>query len=127
MKEVLLPSGREAKINEASFAEAMRLKNAVYSAIAGKIDFTADGSLMKMLLLIDSNVDVQDALFACMARCMIGNEKATRDSFEGHFSDYTAMLQALIEVNLLPFLESLLSSPITSEEPQEAKTKRGGK
>lgn len=125
MKQVILPSGREAKINEASFAEAMRLKNAVYSAIAGKVDFSLDGSLLKMLLLIDSDVNVQDALFACMQRCMIGNEKVTRDSFEGHFSDYTAMLQALIEVNLVPFLESLLSSP--SEASQQETEKRGGK
>lgn len=126
MKQVILPSGREAKINEASFAEAMRLKNAVYSAIAGKVDFSLDGSLLKMLLLIDSDVNVQDALFACMQRCMIGNEKVTRDSFEGNFSDYTAMLQALIEVNLLPFLESLLSSP-SSEASQQETEKRGGK
>lgn len=124
MRTLTLPSGRTATINEASFAEAMQLKNAVYSVVAGKIDLHAQ-SLFHTLMLIDSDEHVQDALFVCMSRCMIGKEKVTRESFEGHFADYTAMVQAILEADLLPFLESLLSLPTASADATEGS--RAGK
>jgi hypothetical protein len=93
-------NGVEVKINMADFITSMKLIK------SGAID-----SIVQAILAADSSVEVEGALFKCLERCLYGNNKITRDTFEPVEAreDYYEIVIACLKVNLLPFFKPLLS------------------
>jgi hypothetical protein len=115
-------NGVEVKINMADFITSMKLKKSVVDALRdsdidiSSIDFNdiksgAIDSIVQAILAADSSVEVEGALFKCLERCLYGNNKITRDTFEPVEAreDYYEIVIACLKVNLLPFFKPLLS------------------
>lgn len=116
-------SGSKVVINQASFQEAMALKNAVaseFSKSSVKLDFKGSltetefdlADLIKAFFQIDSSEQVQKAVFGCLARCLRNGEKITMDTFENDpdaRKDYYEIVIACVKENLSPFFSGLLS------------------
>lgn len=115
-------SGARVVITQASFSEAMALKNAVASEISksgisldlkgGLSETNIDiADLMRVFFQIDSSQNVQAALFQCLARCLRNGEKVTFDTFEetDARADYYEIIFACARENLTPFFSGLLS------------------
>lgn len=125
MSEFIAPSGAKVVINVASFEEAMRLKKAIERAVGSAPTFA---SPLQMMLLVDSNDDVEKALWGCLARCLREGEKIIPATFDppDARADYYEIGAACVKENLGPLLESLRSK--LSEHgitiPQAEKTEK---
>lgn len=134
MREISVPSGTIVKISEAPWADAMALKNAIGLELAkGNIDISLDfqkdmdvGQLIKLVALLDSSQNVQNALMKCLARCTYDGQAINSATFEpvGARQDYYDIVVECLKENLSPFFKSLLSrlQPFmqSSKTPAEA-------
>ncbi len=113
---------KELKITEGSFAEANALQKAMGRALKGNNielpeNMSKDLSDVEIAGMIDAALsvaisdDVENCIFECAKRCLIGTEKVTRDYFENveHRKDYYPIMFAIAKANLEPFIGGLLS------------------
>lgn len=139
----ILKSGRELKMQMASFAIAARLRKVVANELKGvklgesfKVSASAKpADLMGMDLPIEALKDllcqflasdaVEVAIAECMACCQYNGEKITRDTFEPEDArgDYLPIAWEVALLNLTPFfkgidLKSFLPAPTTSSSPK---------
>lgn len=116
-KEITFKNGHEAVINIASFSKAMKLKNAIAKALLkenidiSKLDFENLNSLFSGLLAVDSDEDVNKAIFDCLAKSLYNKEKITIDTFEDEKAreNYYLILIECLKLNLSPFIKPLIS------------------
>ncbi len=122
-------NGKELKITISSFRDARDLEKAIERALKGtrfeipSIARSADGKIdlehtdvdfsgmVDMVLGVSTSDEVEDCLFKCAERAMVGQEKVDRDFFERvenreHF--YPIMVE-IIKVNVGPFFKALAS------------------
>lgn len=116
MPEFTSKSGKEVVINCAPFADAKRLKSAIWkeAAAAGiKLDdMKADAStLLNTFLLVDGSPLVDAALAPCLLRCTRDKQKITDSTFDSAEArqDYYEIVFACVKENIGPLFESLLS------------------
>lgn len=128
------------KITLGSFSEAMALQKAIGRALRGqKLDLQGassdiikrkeDGSIdvasvdlsevggiattiMNLVLGAACSDEVENCLFACAGRCLIGQDKVDRDYFEKaeNRANYYPIMIEIIKANCGPFLKGLGSS-----------------
>lgn len=113
-------------IRVAPWAESVELKNAITGALAEKgidlagLDLKGLGAmeiedflspLINIVLTIDSNMRVQNALANCMKRCSYNGEMITEETFENVEAReyYYPIIVDILKVNLAPFFKRLLS------------------
>jgi hypothetical protein len=125
MAELVGSAGAEIKMNIAPAKEAFALKHAIEKACAdrgldlSKIDFGEKGSdvkellpdIVSIVLSVDSDSAVHDALFGCLARSTYNKEKiilSTFDTADARGDYYVVTLECLKE-NILPFFSGLAS------------------
>lgn len=116
MTEITAISGTKAIINPADFQDAMNLKNAVIrelvrSSALANLDFSADvKTLAAMAMTVDSSVEVYEALWPCLARCLYKDEKITKKTFESVETrrDFYPIALACLKENVSPFFDGLL-------------------
>lgn len=112
-------SGVTIKINPAGFEEAVNLRMAITKEIS-KANFDLSGMSLenvnvaefaKLACVVDSSKEVNDAVFACLARCTYGGDKITKAVFEDVAAreDYYEIVISCLKVNLSPFFKGLLS------------------
>jgi hypothetical protein len=132
--EFITTNGVEVRINIADFITSMKLKKEVFKAvkdsnialskldldkllsghkenISGAVKSGALDSLMEVILTVDSNDKVEEAIFKCLARCTYNGEKITRSTFEpieARENYYETIIYCLME-NLSPFYAPLRS------------------
>lgn len=115
-------SGAKVVISQASFSEAMALKNAVALEISKSgIALDLKGGLsqsdidvaeiLKVFFQIDSSPAVYATLFQCLGRCTYNGEKITMETFEDAAArnDYYEIVIACAKEALTPFFSGLLS------------------
>ena len=109
----------DIKINIASFEDGSELKRCVF-LVAVKNGFKFSDlflddnidRLLNLVLLVDSDKDVNNALWACLSRCTYKGEKITKATFDSaeNRSLYFPIASKCIQVNLTPFLNGLRSA-----------------
>lgn len=113
------------KINVASFANAIALKNAIareiklgginVDALKGKnvaeIAKLDVAPFINIIAAIDSSKEVNEAIMACLERSTYNSEKITPDTFDevSAREDYYPIVAECLKVNLAPFLKGLAS------------------
>ena len=115
-------SGADVKINMADFITSMKLKKAIQKALlVNKIDIAsldfselksgAISSIFELVLTADSNEEVENAVFKCLARCTYNGMKIEVSTFEPMEAreDYYEVIIACLKENLSPFFKPLLS------------------
>jgi len=119
-------SGVKVVISPASFEEASTLKNAIATKIKlsnFKLDIFNNKNIaeafkeinaipfIELLLSIDSDKEVNAALFACLNRCTYGGAKIVKTTFDDITAreDYYVIIAECVKVNLLPFYKGLIS------------------
>lgn len=108
----------EKEIKEASFKDAIELKNAVYSLCTdGKINlevlFGIGGTvedLIKNLMALDSNERVHKAIFKCLENSTLDGKPIREELFLSPelSEEYYAIMFECLEKNMRPFLNALL-------------------
>ena len=106
------------KISEASFEDAHALKCAVLS-VAQKSGFKFEDLLgddnlnvvLNLVISLDSDKDVYNALWPCLEKCTYKKEKITKATFESPEmrKNYFPIAAKCIEENLTPFIVGLRS------------------
>ncbi|MEZ5691195.1 MAG: hypothetical protein R3D71_05985 [Rickettsiales bacterium] len=108
----------DLKINIASFEEGWNLQRAVLSAVKKEgfniNEMQGEDALQKLIdivLTINCDIEVNEALWICLRRCTYNGEKITKDKFEDAESrkDYMMVAFKCLEMNLEPFTDGLLS------------------
>lgn len=132
--DITVSSGAEVKINVADWTSSKRLQKAINLAIKksgvelSKVDIEqlfsgsksemltsvksgALDSLLDLVLSVDSDDEVEKALFKCLERCTYNGEKITKDTFEDVEArgDYYEIVIHCLKENLAPFFRPLLS------------------
>ena len=119
------------EIKPASFEAAFELKRAVFSVIQ-KSGLTFEGLLdsennldavVSLILQIDTDRQVYDALWPCLERCLYKREKITKALFEDvkMREHYYTIVAKCLEENVMPFIGGLrsvwlaLRGPLTSQ------------
>lgn len=115
-------AGKELRVTPAPFADALALQKAVGRALRGnKIDLpenlTADLSggqisgIIDAILSVIVSDDVEECLFRCAQRALLGEQKIDRDFFERveNREHYYPIMYAIAEANLGPFFKVLTS------------------
>ena len=119
--------GKELKINPASFADAMALKRAIARALKrggldlggldlGSIkkkgveaDLSAEtiGEIISHLIEVVVDEAVENALFVCSSRCVVGDKKVNREFFEDieNRAYYYEIMIEVAKANLSPFFK----------------------
>jgi len=120
-------NGKELKITLSSFSDARALEKSIERALKGtrfeipSITTGADGKIdmektdvdlpgiIDMVLGVATSDEVENALFVCAQRALVGTDKVDRDFFEKaenreHF--YPIMVE-IIKVNVGPFFKAL--------------------
>jgi len=139
MTKFTTKSGIEAMIQPSSIRNALKLKNSISKAlIKQNIDISKINisnikdvknikdltnldiksimplinSLIKIILIVDSDVDVLNSIFLCLERCLYNKEKITIDTFEDFKAraDYYEILIKCLKENLMPFIMPLFSN-----------------
>ena len=112
--EIELPSGAKLQISLAPFAHAKQLYQAVLEELKLlriSSDMEVDLELIKNLFCAGlSSKKVEDAVDLCMKRVTYNNIRITPDTFEPAEArqDYIPALLEVVQVNLLPFMKSLM-------------------
>ncbi|MGO8695998.1 MAG: phage tail assembly chaperone [Rectinemataceae bacterium] len=117
--------GKDLRITPASFADASALQKAIGRALKGsRFDLSSlPGSSTEelpagflesaigLILSVAVSDEVEDALFRCSERALLGTEKIDRDFFEAaeHRELYYPIMYEVITVNVGPFLKGLAS------------------
>lgn len=123
MKKISLSNGKELQITLAPFKEARELYQAILKSCKGiKIDVKTelDVNFFKDISFeLLSSKEVEEALEACMRRCLIDKLKIDENTFEPE-EMREVYLQVCFEVakaNVLPFMKSLYAEfgPILAE------------
>lgn len=112
MRKVSLPSGAELIVNEAPFADAKALFQAVASEMKG-LQFDAkkelDTGFMKDLLCTAiASEKIEECLKKCLIRSTYNKEKITDAIFENNTDarkDYLTVCYEVAKENVYPFLE----------------------
>ena len=116
--EFKAPSGAKVIINPADFKDAMALKSAIAGEIAkSNIDIDLSNlskdsdvtDIVKLFMILDSSINVYDAVFKCLVRCTHNGEKITELTFDdvNNRQDYYEIMFHCIKENLSPFLGGL--------------------
>lgn len=114
-------NGANIKINPAGFEESVNLRMAITKELS-KADFNINASavdmdnidvsgIAKLICVVDSSREVNDALFACLSRCTYNKDKITKATFEPVEAreDYYEIVISCLKVNLSPFFKGLIS------------------
>jgi len=108
-------NGKKLRITKASFSEAMALQRAVASSLEGKhfpkgMDDNVD-EIIHAVLSAATSSEVEEALFTCARRAMVGEEKITRDFFEDseRWEHYYPIMFEIMKENLYPFFKRIFS------------------
>ncbi len=122
MSEFITEAGKKVTINAAPFGAAISLKNAIQKAILDQkiniaeiefSEFKGEGisTLINLFATVDSNPEVEKALFTCLERCAYDKQKIIRDTFEDleARASYYEIVIACVKENLLPFYAPLFS------------------
>ena len=115
MKTIALPSGIELKVTLAPFTEARALYQAMLSELKDiDLDPKAeiDVNLYKNLFCAAlESKKIEDALWACMKRCLYNGSKVTEAVFEPEEArgDYLDVCMEVARLNVLPFGKSLFT------------------
>lgn len=115
-------NGKNLTVTPGSFSEAMALQKAIGRALKGTklelpesstIDLSPDkiGDILGMVLGVATSNEVEDCLFACSARAVLGQDKIDRDFFEKveNRELYYPIMVEVIKVNVGPFIKGLAS------------------
>ena len=123
-------TGASVIINPADFKSAMALKGSIAGELAAgnlKLDGLTKGDLdvqnlmnldmsvieplLQTLFSIDSSEKVNDAIFACLTKCLYNGEKITEATFDNVEAreDYYLIVFECLKVNLTPFFKGLVS------------------
>lgn len=116
-------NGAKIVINSAPFVDVMTLKSAIQKELANsniKLDVTNlsmeseidIGSIIKVIMQIDSSKEFYESLFKCLNRCTYNDQKVTETLFDNDDirEDYYTLAVECLKVNLKPFLKGLVSS-----------------
>ena len=139
IKEVILPSGKKAKISTGSFLESRRLLKSIEKALlknnikisdciddlqglAGELKTNGASSLASMnisalekifevIVSLDSDDNVEEAIYACFTRCHRDNKNITIETFEDIEArqDYYIIKKEVLMANIVPFFASLFA------------------
>jgi hypothetical protein len=118
-------NGKDLRVTPASFADASSLEKAIGRALKGtRFDLSAlpkdskeelpsgflEGAIGMILNVVVSD-EVEDALFKCAERALLGTDKINRDFFEAveHRELYYPIMYEIITVNVGPFMKGLVS------------------
>ena len=115
-----LPSGATLELHIASFKDSSKLKRVVADELTkvkldsiNLTDFAAQdvGALKNVVFGLLASEALERAVFDCAKMCTIDGEKITMDSFESKETrgDYMIVAWEVMRLNLLPFVEHLLS------------------
>lgn len=127
MKEFTSSTGTKVAIHEASFKDAIALKNSAQKAfLAQGIALSIETDLMQAIFALDSNEEVSKNIFKCLARSTYGSLKITEETFEPveARNDYYEIVLACLEVNLLPFFKALTSKLAEAQANKESVLKQ---
>ena len=115
-------NGVDVKINPADFLSSLKLKNAVLKSVKDsgvdiskidldKINASSLQPILEVILTADTDKDVQDSIFKCLARCLYNGEKIIPETFEPIEAreDYYEIVIACLKENLSPFFKSPIS------------------
>lgn len=121
-------SGCTVTINEASFEDAINLKNSIMRELSSVgftldaeslkgVDFNSDidskvmSKIVNAIMAVDSSNVVFENIFKCLERSKYNSEKITKDTFEDLKAreSYYEIIIACVKVNLAPFLKGLVS------------------
>lgn len=118
-------NGKELRITPASFSDASALQKAIGRALKGsRFDLSSlPGSSKEelppgflesaigMILNVAVSDEVEEALFKCSERALLGTDVINRDFFEAaeHRELYYPIMYEVIAVNVGPFLRGLAS------------------
>lgn len=122
MTSVSVPSGKTVVVQEGGWDEAVALRVAVASELAGadlgdlKLSFNTEadldiGKLLQIAMRLDASQKVADALFVCLGRCTYDGQRITKQTFEPRDArgDYYPIVIACLKENIGPFFVPLLS------------------
>lgn len=134
MIEFKATSGAKVKINVADFEDAQNLKFAIQKALKAEgFDMKDIGDVMssdmwpiaKLVMAVDCNKEVNDALWPCLVQCTRNSEKITKQTFEpvDARQDYYEIVIACLKENISPLfvgvfakLKKLLSKPQSEDQ-----------
>lgn len=115
-------NGEELRITPASFAEAVALQRAVGAAIKGSnISLPEDANIgdasiniseiMDLVISVGISPEVEEAVFVCAKRALLGTKKIDREFFETveNREHYYPIMLEVARVNLSPFFKNLAS------------------
>lgn len=121
-------NGQDLRITPASFEDAMELQRTVGTAIKeNKLNIDGNfgdslanteispdtiGDIINTIINIGISKDVENALFKCAERALVGDKKVNRDLFEPveNREHYYPIMIEILKVNLLPFFKALFLS-----------------
>lgn len=122
----MMIDGKELRITPGSMAEAMALLRAITSAVTksgidlggmdvsqkiSEMEISEDsfGNILRNILDVATDRNVENCLFACAARAALGTEKINMDFFEKieNRKHYYPIMFEIARVNLSPFFENL--------------------
>lgn len=141
MTEIDVSSGAKVSIFPADFESAMALKNAVANELSKsninienfdianlmQQDISVLEPLFKMALAVDSSPSVNEALFACLSKCLYEGQKITKQTFDDVKAreDYYEIVFGCLKENLTPFFKGLVSKfnqlPAQVKSPESPK------
>lgn len=126
----MIIKGKDLRITPASFDDAMNLQKAIGKAINQNrigidlnniedadsilnLDFSKEmlGDFLRTAISIGISNDVEQCIFKCAERALIGENKIDKAFFEDveNRKHYYPIVIEIIKVNLSPFFESLFS------------------
>ena len=114
--------GKELLVTPGTYQEARALQKAIGRALKGmridlpgsvKEDLKAEGlsDIINALLSVAVDDEVENCLFACAARAVIGGEKITTEYFEklDNRANFYPIMYEIIMVNVGPFFSGIAS------------------
>lgn len=114
MKDLIkLPSGKEMKIQIAPWETGRDLYQTVLSE-AKSLEFKSvteldESFILRIGMLALSSKPIEKAIWTCMDKVLIDNERVTKDYFEPEENrdDYFTVLMEVGKANIKPFMKSL--------------------
>ena len=112
MKELTktLKSGKVLVVKMAPWEEAHQLYKSIMSVIgAGSLNLDTD--ILPLVARMTTSPEVEQALWACMARSLYSGAKVTKATFEDEKAreDYLIIAKEVLVFNLGPFFKNLAS------------------
>lgn len=122
MTKFTCENGAEVEIKLASWGETTQLKDSIEQALIKKgfsigdikiesLEVEAMGQLLQAIMMVDSDPEVRNSIFKCLARCLYNGERITQDTFEPLEAreNYYEIVIACIKENLSPLVKRLFS------------------